>query len=47
MAEFVDIEYLEREANKEIVTTPFKVVKASAGNYAGMIGTALLALGVK
>lgn len=47
MAEFADIEYLETEANKEIVTTPFKVVKASAGNYSGMIGTALLALGVK
>lgn len=47
MAEFVDIEYLEKQANKEIVTTPFKVVKASAGNYSGMIGTALLALGVK
>ncbi len=47
MAEFVDIEYLEAQANKEIVTTPFKVVKASAGNYSGMIGAALLALGVK
>lgn len=47
MAEFVDIEYLEMQANKEIVTTPFKVVKASAGNYSGMIGAALLALGVK
>lgn len=46
MAEFVDIEYLEKQANKEIVTTPFKVVKASAGNYSGMIGAALLALGV-
>lgn len=44
MAEFVDIEYLESEANKEIVTTPFKVVKASAGNYSGMIGAALLAM---
>ena len=44
MAEFVDIEYLEREANKEIVTTPFKVMKASAGNYSGMIGAGLLAL---
>lgn len=43
MAEFVDIEYLEKEANKEIVTTPFKVVKATAGNYSGMIGAALLA----
>lgn len=47
MAEFVDIEYLEKQANKEIVTTPFKVVKASAENYSGMIGAALLALGVK
>lgn len=47
MAEFVDINYLEQQANKEIVTTPFKVVKASAGNYSGMIGAALLALGVK
>lgn len=46
MAEFVDIDYLEKKANKEIVTTPFKVVKASAGNYSGMIGAALLALGV-
>lgn len=45
MAEFVDIEYLEKEANKDIVTTPFKIVKASAGNYSGMIGAALLALG--
>ena len=44
MAEFVDINYLEKEANKEIVTTPFKVLKASAGNYSGMIGAALLAL---
>ena len=44
MAEFVDIEYLEREANKQIVTTPFKVMKASAGNYSGMIGAALLAI---
>ncbi len=47
MAEFVDINYLEKTANKEIVTTPFKVVKASAGNYSGMIGAALLALGVR
>lgn len=47
MAEFVNIDYIEVEANKQIVTTPFKVVKASAGNYSGMIGAALLALGVK
>lgn len=47
MAEFVDIEYLGREANSQIVTQPFKVVKASAGNYSGMIGAGLLALGVR
>lgn len=47
MAEFVNIDYIEAEANNQIVTTPFKVVKASAGNYSGMIGAALLALGVK
>lgn len=45
MAEFVDVEYLEKEANSQIVTQPFKVVKASAGNYSGMIGAALLGLG--
>ncbi len=47
LAEFVDVDYLEKEANKEIVTQPFKVVKASAGNYSGMIGAALLALEAK
>lgn len=46
MAEFVNAEYLTNEVNKEIVTTPTKVVKAQAGNYSGMIGAALLALGV-
>lgn len=44
MAEFVDTEYLTNEVNKEIVTTPTKIVKAKAGNYSGMIGAALLAL---
>ena len=43
MAEFVDTKYLTDNVNKEIVTTPTKVVKASAGNYSGMIGAALLA----
>lgn len=43
MAEFVDVEYLQSEANKEIVTTPFRVIKATSGNYAGMIGASLLA----
>lgn len=44
MAEFVDTDYLEKNTNKEIVTAPIKVFKATAGNYAGMIGVALLAL---
>jgi len=43
MAEFVDVDYLTVETNKEIVTTSTRVVKASAGNYSGMIGAALLA----
>ena len=46
MAEFVDTEYLTRSVNAEIITTPTQVVKARTGNYAGMIGAALLALGV-
>lgn len=44
MAEFVDTDYLEKNVNTEIVTAPTKVYKATAGNYAGMIGAALLAL---
>lgn len=47
MAEFVDVEYLTKETNKVIVTQPIKVVKGVAGNYSGMIGAGLLALGVK
>lgn len=43
MAQFVDTEFLTKELNKSIITTPTKVVKASAGNYSGMIGAALLA----
>ena len=46
MAEFVDEKYLTDAVNKEIVTTPTKVVKGIAGNYSGMIGAALLALEV-
>lgn len=46
MAEFVDTDYLEKETNSQIVTQPTKVLKATAGNYAGMIGAALLAMGV-
>lgn len=44
MAEFVDTDYLTEEVNREIITTPTKVVKAQSGNYSGMIGAALLAL---
>ena len=45
MAEFVDENYLTEAVNREIVTSPTKVVKGSAGNYSGMIGVALLAMG--
>lgn len=44
MAEFVDTDYLEDNINSQIVTAPTRVYKATAGNYAGMIGVALLAL---
>lgn len=43
MAEFVDTEKIEKAVNEQIVTTPTKVIKASAGNFSGMIGAALLA----
>ncbi len=46
MAEFVDTEYVTEKVNSEIVTQPTRVVKAQAGNYSGMIGAGLLALGV-
>ena len=45
MAEFTNTEKIEKEANSQIITTPTKVVKAKAGNYSGMIGAAILALG--
>lgn len=44
MAEFVDTDFLEKGVNSQIVTAPTKVLKATTGNYAGMIGVALLAL---
>jgi glucokinase len=46
MAEFTDTKKIEDFVNSQIVTTPTKVFKAKAGNYAGMIGAALLALEV-
>lgn|SRR5574344_2408169 len=44
MAEFTNTERIEKKVNSEIVTTPTKIYKATAGNYSGMIGAALLAL---
>lgn len=44
MAQFVDINKVEKEVNADIVTTPTSVRLAEAGNYAGMIGVSLLAL---
>lgn len=44
MAEFVDTKFVENIVNKEICTTPTKIIKAQAGNYSGMIGAALLGL---
>ena len=43
MAEFVETDKIQYNANKEIITTPIVVKKAMAGNYSGMIGAALLA----
>ena len=47
MAQFIDVDYLEKATNNEIITQPTKILKATTGNYAGMIGAALLALGGK
>jgi glucokinase len=44
MAEFVNTDIIENAVNKEICTTPTRILKAQAGNYSGMIGAALLAL---
>lgn len=43
MAQFVNTKKIEDEVNREIVTTPTSVRLATAGNYSGMIGAALLA----
>ncbi|MCQ2957536.1 MAG: ROK family protein [Candidatus Gastranaerophilales bacterium] len=39
----VNYEKIEKTINDKIVTTPLKILPAKAGNYAGMIGAALLA----
>ena len=44
MAQFVDIKTIEEKVNADIVTTPTSIRLATAGNYAGMIGAALLAM---
>ena len=44
MAQFVDIKKVEKEVNSDIVTTPTSIRLATAGNYSGMIGVALLAM---
>lgn len=44
MAQFVDIKKIEEEVNSDIVTPPTSIRLATAGNYAGMIGVALLAI---
>lgn len=44
MAQFVDINMIEKEVNQEIVTTQTSIRLATAGNYSGMIGVGLLAI---
>lgn len=44
MAAYVDTNKIEEKVNAEIVTAPTSIRKATAGNYAGMIGVGLLAL---
>ena len=44
MAQFVNTEKIEAIVNSEIVTAPTSIRLATAGNYSGMIGVALLAL---
>lgn len=43
MGEFINTDEIENRVNNEIVVAPIKVKLAKAGNYAGMIGAALLA----
>ena len=44
MCSFVDTEMLEQKINAESVVTDVKVLRATTGNNAGMIGAAVLAL---
>jgi len=45
MAQFVNPKIIEDAVNADIVTTPTSIRIATAGNFSGMIGVALLAIG--
>lgn len=45
MAQFVNTQKIEEAVNADIVTTPTSIRLAQAGNFSGMIGAALLAIG--
>lgn len=45
MAQFVNPKIIEDAVNADIVTTPTSIRIATAGNFSGMIGAALLAIG--
>ena len=42
MGKFCDTQYMQELVNDEIVTLPTKILHATSGNYAGMIGAVLL-----
>lgn len=44
MAQFVDYDKVTNAVNKELVTTPTKVIPAKFANNAGLIGAAILAI---
>ena len=44
MAAFLNYKKIEEAVNKDICTTPVKILRAEFDNYAGMVGAALLAL---
>ncbi len=44
MAQFVDIKKIEKEVNEDLVVSPTSIRLATAGNYSGMIGAALLGM---
>ncbi len=44
MAQFLETEPIQNYVNSETCTSPIRVFQATAGNFSGMIGAALLAL---